>query len=85
MPLKRKDYIKVYVTKEEKENILMRKSWLQTHYPTLSLQDLYRLVFKNVDGALIEYLKLKPDDIIKMKLHNEAIFSRTYNKQVSNK
>ena len=79
--LKRKKYIKVYVDKNEYENVQVLRERLFIHSPTLSVQDLFRLMLKNVDVAMIEYLQLEQDDPIKIQLFNKALFKMQLDKE----
>jgi len=73
---KRNKYVKVYLTKKEYEIIQVLKDRLFIHSPTLSMQDLFRLILKNIDVAMIEYMKLEQDDPVKMLMFNNFLLNK---------
>lgn len=73
---KRDKFIKVYLTRKEFESVQNFKERLLIQTPTMSLQDLLRLMLKNIDIAMIEYMKLDADDPVKILMYNKALIQK---------
>ena len=71
----------IRVTSEEKQRYNIAKDRLLNSSPPLSAHKIIYYCIQQVDDyALIEFLRLAKDDPIRMKLHNDYIFSRLANK-----
>lgn len=72
--------IKFYVTETEKLNFDLRKARLLELSPALSANEIFVKVSQNIDDlSLIQFLSLRADDPIKMKLLNDYLFCQLDN------
>ncbi|MBS4067965.1 MAG: hypothetical protein WC279_06730 [Sulfurimonas sp.] len=72
--------IKINLTKSDLEKFNRRKNKLLEYSPTLSANDVLRLVVQNIDDlALIQFLKLDNRHPIKTMLLNDFLFTHTKN------